>query len=103
MSASAVLTNVSAVQPHVQIQLDRTTAPAIQVTTETVRHPVRKTASFVKYFHPHSLTALFHDLPTLKFKIQPTVLFSQLPISVADHLESKTFGSAGSKVHVRTL
>ena len=44
-----VLTIVSAVQLHVQIQLDRTTARANQVTLETVKNPVRQTVSVVKY------------------------------------------------------
>ena len=46
-----VLTTVSAVQLHVLIQLDRTTAPASKVTMETVKHPVHhgQRASVVKY------------------------------------------------------
>ena len=44
-----VLTTVSAVQLHVLIQLDRTTAPASKVTMETVKHPVHQMASVVKY------------------------------------------------------
>ena len=49
MSVPVVLTTVSTVQLHVLIQLDRTTAPASKVTLETVKHPVRQTASLVKY------------------------------------------------------
>ena len=44
-----------------------------------------------------------NKMPTVKLKIQLTVLFSLLPLSTAQLLENKTFGLAGSKVHVRTL
>ena len=40
-----VLTTVSAVQLPAIKQLDRTTATASKVTMETVKHPVRQTAS----------------------------------------------------------
>ena len=57
-----MLTAVSAVEQHVQTQLDHITAPATQVTMETGKHIVHQTAS-IKYlllYFQHHFTSDFN-------------------------------------------